>query len=393
MTLHRQVAPEITGIWVLGGTGAVGQQVSRLLQRQRVDEVVTVSRRAPATGAQARWPRHVQLDLKQPDASLPFRRGDRVINLTERTPPSLVAETVRHGAVFIDSSASPAYVQNLRRAAVEATGPGYLVDCVGMAPGLTNMMAHRVANRNPMTRRLEIAVELGLGKHAGLAATEWVLRSLSHSYDATIDGAVRNLRPGQLRDRFPFHAGTPARLAVNFPFVEQSVLAGELSGPCTTVLSYLALDPPWVTAALARLLRWGTGDFLSRNAGHAAGLLLRLPTFGSTATRVVVRGFDDGGRKTSELRFVTGDQTDATAAVFAAIALAAPAPSLISNPTLTAADVLSLEETVAVIQAVQPEAHLDSKTGSAGCGPGIQRGAAPSARSTGFHPHRRSKRQ
>lgn len=393
MTLHRQVAPEITRIWVLGGTGAVGQQVSRLLQRQRVDEVVTVSRRAPATGAQARWPRHVQLDLSQPDASLPFRRGDRVINLTERTPPSLVDETVRHGAVFIDSSSSPAYVQTLRRAAVEATGPGYLVDCVGIAPGLTNMMARRVADRHPMTRRLEIAVELGLGKHAGLAATEWVLRSLSQSYDATIDGAAQNLRPGQLRERFPFHTGTPARLAVNFPFVEQSVLAGELSGPCTTVLSFLALDPPWITVALAWLLRWGTGGFLSRNAGQAARLLLRLPTFGATTTRVVVRGFDKDGRKTGELRFVTRDQTDATAAVVAATALAAPAPSSIGNPTLTAADVLTLEDTVDVIRAVQPEAHLDGETANAGCGPGRQRGAAPSARATDFRPLHHSKRQ
>jgi hypothetical protein len=393
MTLHLRAAPEITRIWVLGGTGKVGRQVSRLLEYQRVDEVVTLSRRAPTTGAQAKWPRHVQLDLKQPDAALPFRRGERVINLTEQTPPSLVARTVRHGAVFIDSSASPAYVQTLRRAAAEAVGPGYLVDCVGMAPGLTNMMAHRVANRNPMTRRLEIAVELGLGKHAGLAATEWVLRSLSHSYDASIDGAVRNLRPGQLRDRFSFHAGTPARLAVNFPFVEQSVLPGELSGPCTTVLSYLALDPPWVTAAIARLLRWGTGGFVSRNAGHAARLLLRLPPFGSTTTRVVVRGFDTDGRKTGELRFVTGDQTDATAAVVAATALAAPAPSSIGNQPLTAADVLTLEDTVAVIRAVQPEAHLDGETANAGCGSRKKPGTAPSARLTGFHPLLHSKRQ
>lgn len=361
MNMSRPTTTDKTRVWILGGTGAVGRQVLRRLPQQRVVEVITVSRGAPAKAA---WPRHVQMDLSQPDVTLPLHRGDRVINLTQRTPPSLVYETIRRGAVFVDSSASPTYVQALRRAAVEAAGPGYLLDCAGVAPGLTNMMACRVVERHPKTRRMEIAVELGLGKHAGLAATEWFLRNLGTSYDATINGAARNLRPGELQSRFPFHDGAPARLALGFPFVEQSVLAQKFPGPSTTVLSYLALDPPWATAAVARLLRWGAGGVLSRNADRAARWLLRLPAFGPASTRVVVRGFDREERKTGELRFVTGDQTSATAAVIAATALAAPVLAATSGPVLTAADVLTLDEAVAAIRAVQPEARLEGGTGA-----------------------------
>lgn len=364
MNAFRNMSPGKPHIWILGGTGAVGYQVIRMLSPDQVDGVTAVSRHAPAKRAQTGWTHHMQLDLSQPDVTLPFGMGDRVINLTEQTPASHVTDAIRRGAIIIDSSASLAYVQSLRRAASEAVGPGYLVDCAGLAPGLTNMMAHRLAAGNPTTRHVEIAVELGLGQHAGLAATEWFLRNLSLSYDAIIDARPQVLRPGQLRGRFPFHAGSPDRIAVSFPFAEQSVLAQELPGPCTTVLSYLALDPPWITAALTRLLRWGAGGILSRNADRIARGLLRLPAFGPASTRVIVRGFDCKGRSTGTLRFVTGDQTAATAAVIAATTLAARIQSSPGAKILTAAEILRLDQAVDAIRAAQPEARLERKAGA-----------------------------
>ena len=349
-------------IWLLGGTGAVGRKVADFLPQQEVADIFTVSRGPAATGNL----RHVQADLRRPGTPLHFRHGDRVVNLTEHTPPDIAAAAIRQGAVFLDSSASPGYVKALRRLAQETAGPGYLVDCVGTAPGLTNIMARHLAESTPGIRHIDIAVELGMGKHAGPAATEWFLRSLDTAYEVTLDGHRHTLRPGEMPRRFALRPGMRDRLALNFPFAEQSVLAEELSG--ITILSFFALDPPWVTSAAAALLRLRAGALLSRNAERLARAMLRLPAFGPETTRILVRGIGADGLEIGALRLATGDQSTATAALVAATALAAPTSTPAHGQSFTAADFLTLHQAVAILRAVSPGTQFEGTAVTMGTG-------------------------
>ncbi|MFV2172170.1 hypothetical protein ACFHW2_07115 [Actinomadura sp. LOL_016] len=97
---------------------------------------------------------------------------------------------------------------------------------VGLAPGVTNLLAHRFAGTG---RPVDIGVLLGSGERHGPSAVEWTLDSL---------GALRELDESWTV-RFPPPYGT--RRVHRFPFPDQYTLPGR-------VRTGLALDSRAVTA-------------------------------------------------------------------------------------------------------------------------------------------------
>lgn len=348
----------MTRYWLLGGTGKVGTKVANLLSRVS-DEIITVSRRK-SRNEHSRH--HVQADLSEPTTRLDFGPQDRVINLSEATGTQIVKSAVETGAIFIETAATPTYVLGNRNTVRELDGPGHLLDCVGVAPGLTNLMARTLMRDQPNTEKLSIAVELGLGDHAGPAATKWFFESLGARYSARTNGRWTDTRTADFTRKVPFVENRPARIALNFPFVEQSILAQEFEENTDTVSSLLALSPPWITRVLWIALRLGFGGFLSRQAATLTKLALVGPSFGETTTRIVLSGFDRHARPTGLLRLETGAQSRATAVTIAAVAQATPpeAPSRIS----TIADWLTLDAAVDALGLEFPQTRLSGTLGS-----------------------------
>ncbi|MDA7429210.1 hypothetical protein PGB28_12135 [Primorskyibacter aestuariivivens] len=338
-------------VWILGGTGKVATELTGLLAPD-AGETITISRH-PATAGHGRT--HVQMDLSRPLTLPAFRSGDRIINLTEATSPSVVAAAIKRGAIFIDTSATIDYVKSLRDAASDTEGAGQFIGCVGMAPGLSNLMAHRIVRDQPGTRHLKIASELGLGEHAGTAATQWFFKSLETTGKST---SSQSFKTGQKIWDVAFDARQPKRLALNFPFVEREILAEELSPQVETVETYLALSPSWVTQLLLFGLRLGFGGMLAQNAHMLTKLALAGPTFGSATTRIVARGTDAAGQTTGFLRLATGEQSRATAAVIAAVARRSSDEPM--QRITTIADWVGLEAVVNAIRQACPGTVLSS---------------------------------
>ena len=339
-------------VYILGGTGKVGTYLMRTLASEAA-EILTVSRRATGPDGQSR---HISLDLATSGAVIPVRPGDVVINLTEATSLGIVTLALRSGANFIETSATPEYVLSLRRAALQAEAPGLLVDCVGVAPGLTNLMAHELVGANPTLRRLFIGGELGLGEHAGLAATKWFFESLGTRSLGKVDGVYKELTTGSVARRFPFTADRPERLALNFPFIEQRILAEEFDDSVDTVLTFLAFSPPWVTHLLRHLLRLKIGGIDGRHAAWLSKIMLAGPSIGETTTRIAVFGEDSAGRPIGPIRLETGDQSRATAAMTGAVARLAS--TSFPAPVSTVCDWLSLDDAVRTIRESIPQTRL-----------------------------------
>ncbi|MBU3028784.1 NAD-dependent epimerase/dehydratase family protein [Paracoccus marinaquae] len=338
-------------VWILGGTGQVGAHVARLLEADGAG-IVTVSRRGSA-GYE-----HVAADLSAQDTHLPFEAGDRVINLTEATGAAIMRSAIRLGAVLIETSATPEYMLSFRDLARREGGPGMLLDCVGVAPGLTNLMAHELRRLHPDLRRLHIGAELGLGAHAGPAAMRWFYESLGTRLSVRRDGRMTEIATGRLVRRFPFADGKPDRIALNFPFVEQRILAEEFGPSVETVQVFLGISPPWVTHLLRCALRLGFGGLGARFARPLARATLAGPTLGEATTRIVVCGSDSRGHRIVPLRLETGEPSIATAAVIAAAAgRARPSPG---RSISSIADCLTLDDAVRAIRNLLPETRLTS---------------------------------
>ena len=339
-------------VWILGGTGVVGQNLLRLLRAQELDRVMTVSRRPLLDGTA-----HLARNLADSRSDFPCTRGDIVVNLTEQTSAELVGTVLQRGACFIESSASPDYMMAIREMARSVRGPGFLVDGCGVAPGLTNLLAYQVLQTHPDTRALEIVVDLGLGKHAGKAALTWFIRSLARPYTAKVEGAWQVLSPADTEIRVQWRQGDQLSLALGFPFTEQQILAEELGPACDTVQCFLSMRPGWVTQLFKRLLGLGAGNFLSSRADLSARFLLRLPSFGPVSTRLQVLGRNGAGHETGTMTLSCGDQSEATAAVLARTVLAARQFSGV-GPICPLPELLSLEQAFEAIHKVHHDASF-----------------------------------
>lgn len=221
-------------VLVLGGYGAVGAPTVAALRSAGHSCVVA-----------GRDPRRAErvVDLAEPGL-LGYREAldgvDAVVNASGAEDPDLVTAATGQGAAFVDPTATPGYVSRIER--LEPRAPVLL--SVGLAPGLTNLLAADLPGREP----IELGVVLGSGERHGAAATSWSLGLLGRSFpDPATGRPVRNLTRGRTLE---LPAG-PRRL-YRADFCDQHTLTRDLDRPVRT---YLGLDSARATLALSLLAR------------------------------------------------------------------------------------------------------------------------------------------
>lgn len=278
-------------VLVLGGYGAVGTHL--VAELRRGGDTVISAGRDPARADHA-------IDLGEP--GLGSYRGtlagiDVVVNAAGAEDPRLVEVAGTYGCAFVDITASVGYIARLQR--LDAPIP-VLVD-VGLAPGLTNLLAAAIHRRVPGP--IDLAVFLGAGERHGAAATAWSYRLLGkHFHDH--DHRVRNYTQPEIFDL----PGYGRRRLYRLDFSDQHSLTGDLA---VRVRTYFGLDSRLATAALAAAT-WIPG------AAYASRALRGLHFPGTDNWTVLARGHD------GTMRWARGaGQSRATAVVAATAARAA----------------------------------------------------------------------
>ncbi|NRQ36991.1 saccharopine dehydrogenase [Nonomuraea sp. NN258] len=229
---------------VIGGYGAVGAQVSTTLDGWFPSQVIAAGRnpdgaRLPATV------RRVRLDLAD-IAGLErlLDPGDiAVVVLCVEPADATVAETcLSRGVHLVDVGASDHLLRQVEDLADRATVGGATgVLSVGVAPGLTNLLARRVHERLGGAQQIDITVLLGAGEQHGADAVGWTVSRLA--------------RPAAARPRRYLMPGHGRRTAHPLDFSDQHSLRRTLGVPSVT--TRLCLDSAFSTALLAGLRRLG----------------------------------------------------------------------------------------------------------------------------------------
>ncbi len=253
-------------ILIAGGYGAVGREVAARLAPAFPGEVRVAGRNRAAADACAARIGHgaqgVELDVDAQSA-LRVRRGDVVVMCADPSEPTLARDALAAGAHYVDITADLDRLRALealdslaRRN--DATG----VLSVGLAPGLTNLLAAQAARRVDRLRRLDLIVLLGAGDAHGSAAVQWTLDNLGAHFAATRGGLPHPVRA--FAGRLAFQPGpTGGTLpAFRFPFPEQRTAGRTLAVP--DVNGWLALEPAAAGYLAALLARTGAGRVLRR---------------------------------------------------------------------------------------------------------------------------------
>ncbi|WP_238431813.1 saccharopine dehydrogenase NADP-binding domain-containing protein [Streptomyces cavernae] len=229
-------------ILVVGGYGAVGSTVTSQLKEWFPGQVVPGGR----DGARARRQGGQRVDVGDLAG---FRQvldelGDvLVVVLCVEPPEAAVARTcLTRGIHVVDVGASRRLldaVAEWHEPAVDAGATAVL--SVGVAPGLTNLLARRAHEAVGGADRLDLTVLLGAGERHGADAVRWTVAALAEPVTA---------RPKRIAV-----PGYGRRTVHPFPFSDQYTLRRTLGVPEAT--TRLCLDSRPLTAALFALRRTG----------------------------------------------------------------------------------------------------------------------------------------
>ena len=246
------------GILIVGGYGHVGSRIARRLLALGMSDIwiagrdgVRAAEVANRLGCNA-----TTIDISNAASWEPALQNMRMVIVCIDLPDvEFAGHVLRSGVDYLDISASDnvlASIEKLHEPAREADSRAVL--SVGLAPGLTNLMAMEAMKDMSRIDKVTIGVLLGLGDEHGAAAVDWTLDNLS----AVSLDVIRSYRFGH-----------PARTLATIPFdfADQYVLARRhglknvetrlaLASPVITKWSLLLMSRLSQSRFFRKILRW-----------------------------------------------------------------------------------------------------------------------------------------
>ena len=293
-------------VLVVGGYGAVGAPLCRALAASGGHRIVVAGRRlaaaqylAAAIGGAARC-----IDLEMPSTWQTALDGiDMVVVCMDQGNTAFVECVFEKGIDYVDLTAGDAFFQSVERLPRPSRSRALL--SVGLAPGLTNLMAVCCAGALDVVDSIDIGLMFGMGDRHGRAGVAWVADRL---FDP-----LREKRSSAIDFGFPW--GWRRCHAVDFS--DQHSLARTLG--IGSVATRLCFDSRLATAFV-----FGMAD---RFAGSAPVRRLVVRSIGAIRVgsgvcnvAVTARGSRGGEPATAAIRFY-GEGESQTTARLAALAM------------------------------------------------------------------------
>ncbi|MDA0637889.1 saccharopine dehydrogenase NADP-binding domain-containing protein [Nonomuraea sp. MCN248] len=231
-------------IVVIGGYGAVGGATATALGTWFPGRVVAAGRDpakaadlAASTGGAVRAARvdagdPAQVERLLDDAAV-------VVMCVERANAAVARACLGRGVHYVDITASTPLIRAITALDPLARRTGATaVLSVGVAPGLTNLLARHCAERLPSAETVDVSLLLGMGGDHGPDSVRWIVEQLT-APDRPRGPAGRRARV-RLGER-------EVRTVHPFPFSDQYEISEALGVPATTRICF---DSALVTSAL-----------------------------------------------------------------------------------------------------------------------------------------------
>ncbi|MEJ8305431.1 saccharopine dehydrogenase NADP-binding domain-containing protein [Saccharibacillus sacchari] len=304
-----------TDIVVIGGYGSVGRTISMQLAKIFPGRVYAAGRSLQSaqrfsdeTGGRVKpmqWA--VGSDAPKRDLS----SIALIVMCLDQDEPGLIEQCLQEGTHYMDITAKVDFL--LKAGRVDVPEPqAAAVLSVGLAPGLTNLLAAKAAAALDETDKIEISLMLGLGEHHGKAAVEWTIDSMGADFEVAETDRLRKVRSMTDGITANFGGGLGRKRVYRFPFSDQRTLPGTLD--VSDVSTRLGFDVNGIARVAAglrrlgifRLLRWSPLRTLSvklAGALHAGSeqFAVRVVAYGRSNGRPAEAGCTIRGIRQSDM--------------------------------------------------------------------------------------------
>jgi saccharopine dehydrogenase-like NADP-dependent oxidoreductase len=314
-------------ILVIGGYGHVGSKICTTLAEKYPGKIYAAGRSLEKAEAFSRategrvLPMRIDMSGEINDEMLSSFK--MVIMCLDQQNTAFVQACLLQGIHYIDISADYDFLSKVEQLHPLAESHGSTaVLSVGLAPGLTNLLALQASRQLDTVDEINISIMLGLGDSHGRAAMEW-----------TVDHLIQNFRTvekGNSVERKSFSDGRAAdfgsqmgkRTAYRFNFADQHILQRTLQ-QAPVVSTRLCFDNEWMTRAIAAMKQLGVFRLLQ--APKAKDLAVNLLSTIKIGKPIYAVKIEASGRKQNkpalaECLLHGSHEAEATAAVAAEIA-------------------------------------------------------------------------
>ena len=250
---------------------------------------------------------------------------DQTVVCLDQSGTAFVEACLERGIDYVDVTASDECFRRIEALddVARDTGATAMLS-VGLAPGVTNLLAKRAIEQFSAVSAVRIGILLGLGEAFGPAASRWTLDRIGCEFSIGDGRSVKGFSQPRPME-FPVYG---RRMAYRFDFADQHVLNRTLDIPTTTRLCF---DSRVVTSAVYQLSRRGLYRPVAATVGidHLTRLvsMLRIGGDGFVAS-VEVEGEMGSDPPLVTNAIVGSEQSRATGIVAAAVATTTPQESV-----------------------------------------------------------------
>lgn len=284
-------------IVVIGGYGQVGQTICNRLGEKFPGKVIAAGRSLDKAKAFCNTTKGkvlpLQLDINKPIDPAVMEQAAVVVMCMDQQNTHIVELCAQTGTHYVDITASyPFFAQVERLDKNFAQSGSTALLSIGLAPGVTNLLALEAKKYISKDEKTDISILLGLGEAHGQAALDWTVGGMNETFTVIEEGKSRKVASFTEGKVVDFGARLGKRKAYRFNFSDQQVLPTTLKIP--TVSTRLALDSRFITALLGVSKKLGILKLLKyRSIRRAVMALMGLLAGGKPQFAVKVDSWGD----------------------------------------------------------------------------------------------------
>lgn len=184
-------------ILIIGGYGEVGGKIAKLLLQSYPNRIWIAGRNIEKAKdfcvQHKNLVRPLQLDVSEKVHPEQLENVALVIMCLEQKDTAFAQLCLYEGISYIDITASYTFLKKLEALhSLAVQKHSTAIFSVGMAPGLTNLMAMHAARQLSSLEKMHISILLGAGDTHGTAAILWILQQLNKPFSSYNNQKVAN---------------------------------------------------------------------------------------------------------------------------------------------------------------------------------------------------------